>query len=171
MGPTQYSLFSFILPSAHSLYWGCHHLSPKDFKPCCFLFSTDGCLGRNDSRLARLGREGIALDKEAWLVTDPTQAKYTPFSIAFIFRRPGVARASLKTLQSFIHGFAESPFSYPVHCTLSLHPNLWFGCTEMRRLTILTARLVRTQETITISQSEKTYLILTAFLVRNLGNH
>ena len=35
-----------------------------------------------------------------------------------------------------------------MHCTSSLPPHLWFGCTEMRHLTILTALLVRTKETI-----------------------
>ena len=52
------------------------------------------------------------------------------------------------------------------HCTSSSHPNLWFGCTEMRRLTILTAWLVRTQETIQISLSEDTFMIFIELLVR-----
>ena len=47
-----------------------------------------------------------------------------------------------------------------MHCTLSPHTNLWFGCTEMRRLVILTALQVRTQETIQTSQREDTFLVL-----------
>ena len=47
----------------------------------------------------------------------------------------------------------------------------WFGCTEMRRLTILTAWLVRTQETIQISLSEDTFMILTVFLIRTFEDH
>ena len=27
----------------------------------------------------------------------------------------------------------------PANCSSSLHPNLWFGCTEMRKFTVLTA--------------------------------
>ena len=46
--------------------------------------------------------------------------------------------------------FAEY-FVLQNHCTSSSHPNLWFGYTEMRRLTILTALLVRTYETIQTS--------------------
>ena len=42
----------------------------------------------------------------------------------------------------------------------------WFGCTKMMRLTILTDCLVRTQETIQISLSEDTFMILSGFFVR-----
>ena len=43
------------------------------------------------------------------------------------------------------------------HCTSSLNPNLWFGCTETCGLTILTALLVRTWKTIQTSQNEHTF--------------